>query len=231
MSERKIACILAINKAGTIGHAGKLPWHLPDDLARFKRVVSGNTMVIGRVTHESLQEFREAAVRNHDRKVKEVWDWFEGEKTKLEGMDYKPGRLQREIAKAAYQRDLSLGLIHPVYEPHTLPNRLTIVISTTMEQPTTNPDLIVVRSPEEAIKFWQECGKGNLYVAGGAKLYEAFWDKMDLCHVTLVENTDDGDTKFNFELQNHTWKLLARQIMRREDQSVSHTFHVFTKKR
>lgn len=42
----------AIN--GVIGREGKLPWHIPDDLKRFKRLTMGSAMVMGRRTFESL---------------------------------------------------------------------------------------------------------------------------------------------------------------------------------
>ena len=42
-----------------IGADGALPWHLPEDLARFKALTLGSTVVMGRATWESLP----AAVR------------------------------------------------------------------------------------------------------------------------------------------------------------------------
>lgn len=38
-----------------IGYQGKLPWHLPADLARFKRITMGHTLLMGRKTFHSLQ--------------------------------------------------------------------------------------------------------------------------------------------------------------------------------
>ncbi|MBD8079022.1 dihydrofolate reductase [Cellulosimicrobium arenosum] len=37
-----------------IGAGGAMPWHLPEDLAHFKRVTSGHPVVMGRRTWESL---------------------------------------------------------------------------------------------------------------------------------------------------------------------------------
>ncbi len=37
-----------------IGRAGGLPWHLPEDLAFFKRTTSGHPIVMGRKTYESI---------------------------------------------------------------------------------------------------------------------------------------------------------------------------------
>jgi len=38
----------------TIGRGGTLPWHLPDDLAFFKRTTTGHPIVMGRKTFESI---------------------------------------------------------------------------------------------------------------------------------------------------------------------------------
>jgi dihydrofolate reductase len=41
---------------GVIGRNGALPWHLPEDLARFRALTTGTTVVMGRTTWESLPE-------------------------------------------------------------------------------------------------------------------------------------------------------------------------------
>lgn len=40
--------------AGIIGKGGTLPWHLPADLAFFKRTTSGHPIVMGRKTYDSI---------------------------------------------------------------------------------------------------------------------------------------------------------------------------------
>lgn len=49
-----ITLVVARADNGVIGRDGKLPWHLPDDLRRFKRVTMGSAMIMGRRTFESL---------------------------------------------------------------------------------------------------------------------------------------------------------------------------------
>ena len=39
---------------GAIGKEGRLPWHLPADLKRFKALTMGSPMIMGRKTFESL---------------------------------------------------------------------------------------------------------------------------------------------------------------------------------
>jgi dihydrofolate reductase len=45
---------LARARNGVIGREGKLPWHLPADLRRFKAQTMGRPMVMGRKTFESF---------------------------------------------------------------------------------------------------------------------------------------------------------------------------------
>jgi Dihydrofolate reductase len=49
-----IGLIWAQSANGVIGRGGTLPWHLPEDLAHFKAVTAGATVVMGRRTWESL---------------------------------------------------------------------------------------------------------------------------------------------------------------------------------
>lgn len=50
----RVSMILAATRDEVIGDAGDLPWHLPDDLRRFKALTSGHVVVVGRKTHESI---------------------------------------------------------------------------------------------------------------------------------------------------------------------------------
>ncbi len=50
----KLAIIAAIGKNRVIGKDGKLPWHISEDLKRFKRLTSGHTVLMGRKTFESI---------------------------------------------------------------------------------------------------------------------------------------------------------------------------------
>ena len=49
-----LTAIVAMTPSRVIGQAGKLPWHLPEDLAFFKRVTTGHPVVMGRKTFESI---------------------------------------------------------------------------------------------------------------------------------------------------------------------------------
>jgi len=49
-----INLIVAVSKNGVIGKENQLPWHLPEDLKHFKKLTTGNVVVMGRKTHQSI---------------------------------------------------------------------------------------------------------------------------------------------------------------------------------
>ncbi len=54
MNHPEITLVLARAANGVIGADGKMPWHLPADLRRFKKLTMGRPMIMGRKTFDSL---------------------------------------------------------------------------------------------------------------------------------------------------------------------------------
>jgi dihydrofolate reductase len=49
-----LSLIVAHADNRVIGHNNQLPWHLPEDLKRFKKLTMGHHIMMGRKTYESL---------------------------------------------------------------------------------------------------------------------------------------------------------------------------------
>lgn len=52
----KVSMIVAASANNVIGVDGGLPWRLSEDLRRFKKITMGKTMIMGRLTFESIGE-------------------------------------------------------------------------------------------------------------------------------------------------------------------------------
>lgn len=50
----EVAIIVAADRNGAIGRGNALPWHLPDDLKRFKALTIGKPVLMGRKTAEAI---------------------------------------------------------------------------------------------------------------------------------------------------------------------------------
>lgn len=51
---KQLSIIVAIAKNYAIGKDNKLLWHISDDLKRFKQLTTGNVIIMGKKTYESL---------------------------------------------------------------------------------------------------------------------------------------------------------------------------------
>ena len=84
MDTPPITVIVARARNGIIGRAGKLPWHIPTDLKRFKALTMGSAMVMGRRTFDSLPGVlpgRRHIVLTRDR------NWFASGAEKAQSLD------------------------------------------------------------------------------------------------------------------------------------------------
>lgn len=49
-----ISLVVARSENHAIGVDNKLPWHIPEDLKRFKKITSGHPILMGRKTYDSI---------------------------------------------------------------------------------------------------------------------------------------------------------------------------------
>ena len=49
-----LSIIVAKSRNNVIGSEGNLPWHIPEDLKKFKSITMGKPMIMGRSTFESI---------------------------------------------------------------------------------------------------------------------------------------------------------------------------------
>ena len=97
---KRIIAIWAQDQDGIIGIKGRLPWHLPAELAHFKETTLGHAMVMGRVTFEGMGKRvlpgRTSIVLTNDKSydpendsvivchsVQEVLDWYQEQESSL----------------------------------------------------------------------------------------------------------------------------------------------------
>jgi dihydrofolate reductase len=50
----RVSIVVATDEHGGIGLEGRLPWHLPNDLKRFKALTMGRPIIMGRRTFDSI---------------------------------------------------------------------------------------------------------------------------------------------------------------------------------
>ncbi len=54
MNSLPVVIVAAMAENRVIGRNGGMPWHLPADMAHFRKLTLGNPIIMGRLTHQSL---------------------------------------------------------------------------------------------------------------------------------------------------------------------------------
>ncbi|MCK5918294.1 MAG: type 3 dihydrofolate reductase [Cocleimonas sp.] len=153
----KISMIAAMAHQRVIGKDQKMPWHLPADLAFFKKTTMGSPLLMGRKTYESI------------------------------------GR--------------------------PLPGRLNLVV-------TRNPELTIagceiVTSLAQALdiadKKSNKCNE--IFITGGADLYNSFLPQADRLYLTLIDAELEGDTYFP-DYTQYQWHQIERIEHQADDKNI-----------
>lgn len=144
-----IYILAAVAENNVIGAKNDLPWHLPEDLKRFKLLTTGKTVLMGSNTYESI--------------VKRLG---------------KP-----------------------------LPNRKNIVVSLDPNYKIAE-GVILYNSLDGAIAKHKD---EELWIIGGASVYNQTMDKANKLYITHVEGTYDGDVFFP-KISTKDWELESEEI-------------------
>ena len=136
---KRFKAIAAMSLNRVIGAGNRIPWHLPEDFKWFKRTTTGQTVVMGRKTYESI------------------------------------GR--------------------------TLPNRTTIVLSR-------SPFVVSgVRWASDLSEIVPEAEVGEVYICGGAHIYQHTLPLCSDLYLTLVKRVIEGGDAFFPEFESRFEKV------------------------
>lgn len=143
MKKPTLSIISALDTKEGIGKHNSLPWYLPEDLKRFKKLTIGHPVIMGRKTFESI-----------------------------------------------FNR---LG--------KPLPERVNIVVS---KNPQFKPEGVTVfSSVEEAIDYAFKIENEEIFIIGGATIYNQTIDRVDKLYITQVK----GDHQADIFFPKIDWKL------------------------
>lgn len=160
-----------------IGRDNKIPWHLPEDFKWFKRLTTGHFVLMGRKTFESLGR----PLPNRTNIV----------------VTRKPLKLARDPQFKATFGNARVGHWQArLGQPYQLGfERFT------------DRDVWLVRDPRKlADAFEKAHPKRELFVIGGAQIYDQLLDRCSDLYLSVVQREVEGDAYFP-EMDNDDWYL------------------------
>lgn len=159
MKKPLISIICALTDDRVIGYQNRIPWHIKDDLIRFKQKTTGHTVIMGRTTFESVAEY------------------------------YKKSG-------------------NPV------PNRKHVIITRDPSYSVPTEGCFVASSIDEALEKANSIEGEEIFISGGASIFEQTIGKADRLYLTVVHKQFEGDTYFPDYSQ-------FKKVINREDKITS----------
>jgi dihydrofolate reductase len=140
-----LSAIVALSQNRVIGRNNQLPWRIPADLQRFKKITSGHPVIMGRKTFESIGK--------------------------------------------------------------VLPGRKNIIISRQLNYKISGAE--VFHSLEESLMAYKNL-PDEVFIIGGAQLYQAALSLYDRIYLTIIHQTVEGDAFFP-EISMERYRETARE--------------------
>lgn len=141
MNKPLISIICALTDDRVIGYQNRIPWHIKDDLIRFKEKTMGRTVIMGRTTFESV---------------------------------------------AAYYKKSG----------NPIPDRKHVIISRDPSYTVSLNNCYVVSSIDEALEKAKSLEEKEIFISGGASIFEQTIGRVDRLYLTVVHKKFEGDTYF-----------------------------------
>ena len=109
-----------------------------------------------------------------------------------------------------------------------LPGRHSIVI--TRQTDWQKEGVVTVHSVEAAIEKAAESGAREIFVIGGAEIFNACFEKADRIYLTRIHHRFEGDAFFP-EIPKNKWNLVKQRFCEADEKNQwNHTFEVWERK-
>ena len=109
-----------------------------------------------------------------------------------------------------------------------LKNRVNIVL--TKDKKFQADDAIIVHSMEEALEEIKKYKSEDVYIIGGAEIYNQFLDYCDVAHITKIDYAYQADTYFPNLDEKEDW-IVAAKSDERTYYDVEYQFFKYVKKK
>lgn len=192
------------NNTGVIGFEGKIPWHLPEDLAHFKATTEGSPVIMGRKTYDSLPK---KPLPNRKNIV------ITRNKTYLSDSHARPAPSPApDPAPDPDQRPTHSPAPSPAPGAEHSP-------APGAKQP------FITQSPEQALKL-AETFSDVVWVIGGLEIYKAFLPIANKIVVTKVDLQTSADTYM--PVLGSEWKLDEKSACKMSKSGIPYIIELYS---
>lgn len=150
----KVSLIVAMAENRCIGKDNKMPWHISDDLKRFKKLTMDHPVIMGRKTFESILGYLKKPL---------------------------PGRENIIISRSGYENDFECSVFSDI-----------------------------ASSVRHAQNHAEKHNQSEVFIIGGAQIYNQSIEHADCLHLTQVHKSVEGDAFFP-DFKQEDWIETSRE--------------------
>jgi len=186
MNMPRLSLIVAMTQNGVIGRDNAMPWHLPSDLQRFKRLTWGKPIIMGRKTYDSI-----------GRPLKGRTNIVVTRSDDFVPLEQFPKSVQRFSDKNC-GKNKGLEQISDSKIAHSALEG--VVVARTLAQ-----------AQDFALSQARQAGEDEIFIIGGAQIFKQVLAQAHRIYMTEILAHIEGDTFFpQFDLED--WHVMTSEM-------------------
>lgn len=107
-----------------------------------------------------------------------------------------------------------------------LPGRTSVILS--RDKALTREGAIVLNDPKEALEFAKKAGDSEVFINGGAEIYNMFLPEISRLYLSKVDFEGEADTYFP-EYEAYDWKIIEETSFAATEKSPAWKFQILEK--
>lgn len=195
----KISLIAAISENKVIGRDNDLPWHIPEDLKRFKEITKGHSVIMGRKTYESIGRLLPNRVNIII--TRDTAKFLNSHPEFISGSDEMLNQVQHDETKGIVVSsiDEAINVASSKYQ-----------VSSIKDKNESHDTKYLIHNTDQ----------NEVFIIGGGQIFDQSIAIADKLYLTIIHTTIDGDAYFP------DYSAFKKEVYRRDsaNEKYSYTF-------
>ena len=89
------------------------------------------------------------------------------------------------------------------------------------------PGCVCMKNLKDLIEYIKSCGDTNVYIIGGASVYNQFLEYTDIIHLTRFHATKEADTYLHYSKLTKNFDLFYKSGFHKDEEGIKYEFETY----
>jgi dihydrofolate reductase len=89
------------------------------------------------------------------------------------------------------------------------------------------PGCVCMKNLKDLIEYIKSCGDTNVYIVGGASVYNQFLEYTDIIHLTRFHATKEADTYLHYSKLTKNFDLFYKSGFHKDEEGIKYEFETY----